>query len=194
MIIDTLLLMISTYCNFIFTAYVVGFVMFNFASIIFTDKASSRYDYDFLSRKIFPYAVLVYLLFFSVLTYYLLHHSLDTEMYRRRILGEYYFAYWIHPVLFVCMAILNFWRSKSARIMIVLIGIVATLPMEKLIIVMSLHRDYLPSPWISSKPFSYMSFAIEILVGCILAFGFYMIFLWGITKFWMKKRPHKGGL
>ena len=149
---NTLLKPLEIYCNDIFFVYLKGFVTYNACYLLFHRKFRLLNELFSLSTRIFPIAVFMYLLSFGVLTYYLLNFGLNITVHQSRIFGTYFWAYWLYPFLFVSMALVNFLRSIAMRMLLVVLGFIASVPIEKFIIVLSSHRDYLPSSWIDYRP------------------------------------------
>ncbi len=172
---STLLKALAFYCNDIFTIYVVGFVAYNFCYLLLRKTSKFINEIFLVSTRIFPIAVAIYLLFFGILTYYLLYLGSETVLYRTRILGAYYWAYWLSPFLYALMALVNFGRSIWLRLVLVVLGVIALLPMEKLLIILSVHRDYLPSSWGYQKSSDILKFCLEGVWRICFSLAIYML-------------------
>jgi len=91
-----------------------------------------------------------------------------------RMFGPYWFVYWLQPILYlISTQILWIKRVRLNRLLRFLIGLLMLISFEKLIIMItSLHRDYLPSLWITPVSIilinwtTYMGIFV-LIVGCV---------------------------
>lgn len=179
---NTLLKPLEIYCNDIFFVYLKGFVTYNACFLLFHRKFRLLNELFSLSTRIFPIAVFMYLLSFGVLTYYLLNFGLNITVHQSRIFGTYFWAYWLYPFLFVSMAFVNFLRSIAMRMLLVVLGFIASVPIEKFLIVLSSHRDYLPSSWGYVQSGYYFYFFLELFLSLVISFTIYIISFMTLQK------------
>lgn len=93
--------------------------------------------------------------------------------YLNRITGRYWFGFWIQPLLwFTITQLLRFEKAQKNILIRILFSLLLILSLERItILLVSLHRDYLPSSWTMYSDLSiYPSNLFLMLILKIMAF------------------------
>ena len=146
-----------------------GFAVYSFYFVIF--KHFTFYKKNLTLQKIEAASItLVSIagLLYSIFWIYetgsiLLGDDVDTKNnFIQRFFGPYSFSLWLHPIMYlVTTQILRIKKVANNTILRIIISFLLFLNFEKyVIIVTSLHRDYLPSSWTMYSDYSFFGYII----------------------------------
>ena len=84
-----------------------------------------------------------------LLSYLQLETDLDKAAFEQRMFGKYWLGYWLQPVFWIALTQLLWFNSIRKRLLFrMIISFFMLLSFERIVIIItSLHRDYLPSSW-----------------------------------------------
>jgi hypothetical protein len=164
------------YYQTLFGVVVCGFVFCHLAILVLGNRFKMKSTYDKLSKQVFRVCTSLYFLSFLFLFYSSYIAARTDSLSWARLFGAYWYTFWMYPIIFALMYALSFSKKLLANIFLLLLGFLAICPLGKLMILMSSHRDYLPS---SSNNLlgNYISFAIETIVYAFICTSVYVLFM-----------------
>ncbi len=157
---------------------------FGYYSIIFfilrwvLNKKDKILTFDKYACNLIVYSGIIYFLMWvsSVFLYYFnVTSPLEKEEFVRRLTGKYSFGIWLQPVFWLTITqLLRFNFFKNSIIFRILMSLSFLITFERFVIlVISIHRDYLPSSWyfgfswgelILTIPLRILEFIIVVLI------------------------------
>ena len=159
------------------------FISFGFYSILYLlmslfTKSELLKSIDDYSCKIITYSGLLFLLVWMslVVSTYLQSSAEEQSGMMNRMFGRYWFGYWLQPVLWISLT--QFFRFKTvrrSRFLRILFSFIFMVSIEQfVIIVTSLHRDYLPSSWSVYNGLNFPFTTWELILGIATKILFFL--------------------
>lgn len=174
---DLLIKILAFTINFIGTDIFTVFGFYSFLYIVFSfllRKNSKAYEFDNISCQLISFSGLVYFSCFLLSIIFILYKG-DEEKFSliNRMFGPYWFLFFLQPITYLIITqLLRFKKVKNSKIARLLLIPFYLFSYEMLVILMtSLHRDYLPSSWSINLSIS------DILVGIFIKILLYLIIL-----------------
>jgi len=159
-----------------------GFAIYSFLFIVFKRFAFYKNNHVFpkIEKAAITVVVLAGLLFAAIWFFYMGKNLLDKDRqsFVQRITGPYGFGYWLPPVLYLISSqLVRIPKIANNSILRFIIAVLLFLNFEKfVIIVTSLHRDYLPSSWTMYGDYSIFGWiAIDWIIKLIVFSSFVTI-------------------
>ena len=174
---EILLRLSHIFCADVFQIYMLGFVLYNLIFLFMRNNVHfQRIKFDSISKLIFPYLTAFYVILYLTLTIYILKHNTQSQHFHNRIFGFYWYTYWMYPIICTIMILISFFNFKFQKILLIVLGILVVLPLERIIILMSSHRDYLPSALTYGNNQG-IDITIEILLRCLFSIFIYILLM-----------------
>lgn len=132
------------------------FIAFGLYSILFLlvsifAKNPFLYKIDEESKKLISFLGIIYLVvwFIGVFVFYLESNTDEKSSMLDRMFGIYWFGFWLQPLLwFSITQFLRIKRLSNNVFLRIIFSVFLIISIERYVIVItSLHRDYLPSSW-----------------------------------------------
>lgn len=132
------------------------FIAFGLYSILFLlvsifAKNAFLYKIDEESKKLISFLGIVYLVvwFIGIFVFYLESNTVEKNSMLNRMFGKYWFGFWLQPLLwFTITQFLRIKRVSKNVFLRIIFSVFLIISIERyVIIITSLHRDYLPSSW-----------------------------------------------
>jgi hypothetical protein len=137
---------------------------------------------DESSNKIIIFSGLIYFLLWMIGMYFSFKEiNSEEEKYRllNRMFGPYWFGYWLQPVLWILITQLMWFKKiRRLKILRIVMSVILAVPFEKVVILItSLHRDYVPASHVSYFSVSVVIIGIfaYLVLYSILVTIFYLI-------------------
>lgn len=176
----------------LFSAYGLITIISVLLSLFFKNQILNKINNQ--SDRFISFIGIVYLIVWLLATIVELNISdqENKDYLLRRMFGEYWFGFWLQPILWFSMSQLLRIKSIQKNLFLKLIfSFFFILSIEKIVIVIvSFHRDYLPSSWTMSS-YSYSSnLFLELLIKIsifLISVGIFTM-LYQKIKEWKTKR------
>jgi hypothetical protein len=131
---------------------------FGYYSILFFILKWSSYkkeiilEFDNFASKLIIYIGVIYFIlwFLSVFIYYFNYaNDIEKNEFTQRLIGKYSFGIWAQPVFWLTITqLLRLKFFKNSLLFRILMSLSFLITFERFVIIItSLHRDYLPSSW-----------------------------------------------
>lgn len=163
--------------------FFIAFGLYTFAYLIISSflKNEKLDVVDETSNKIIAFAGIIFLLIWIALTLksYFESSELEKSGMIQRMFGNYWFGYWLQPILLVSLSqLLRFKRVRKQKVLRIVISILFIVSIEQYIIILtSFERDYLPSSWSFHFTITELIFGIlsKIIVFLIIVVLYYFL-------------------
>jgi molybdopterin-containing oxidoreductase family membrane subunit len=183
--------------NLIIESILFGFTVYSILQLalnfIIKNKEAIFFKIDYAATLVVRFAgILFFIILASNLGYNYINN--DSEYGRfgiiNRMFGVHWFGFWIYPIAYFGLTQLlwkkNIRESKLLRIIIV-IPILFALWIERIIIIItSLHRDYIPTSW----TYSHYGFSHNLILNCIIEIGIFGLIV-GATYLILTRSSYK---
>lgn len=153
----------------------------------FVKKDSFVHKTDGYACKLISFMGILFFLIFT-LTILMVFFGVNEEQKQsltNRMFGNYWFGFWLQPFLYVFLPqLLRFEKIRKSRIIRLVLSIFFIVSIERyVILVTSLHRDYLPSSWSMSISLWESIFGVIVKLIFFLSFiGIYYLIISQLKK------------
>jgi molybdopterin-containing oxidoreductase family membrane subunit len=146
---------------------------------IFT-KNEILLEIDKHAKKFISFVGLIFFVFWivGIFTSYFENNADEQNRMLNRIFGKYWFGFWIQPLLwFTITQILRSEKLSKNIFLRIVFSFFLIFSIEKLIIlIITFHRDYLPSSWAMYNELEF--YPSNIFLGMLLKIILFLIFTW----------------
>lgn len=134
---------------------IIGFGLYSIVFFLFRkflDKKDFLNDFDHTAVRFTIFAGIVYGILWLIgliLSYNQIDNELDKIAFNQRLIGPYWFGYWLQPLFCILLTQLLWIKSlRKSLIFRIILSLLFLLSFERIVIIItSFHRDYLPSSW-----------------------------------------------
>lgn len=172
-----LMLLIEHYIFTGFALYTICFVI----TTLFFRKNEFLKQFDASVCRVIVFAGLFYisLWLFSLIHFLSVANAEEYNSALQRMFGRYWFGFWLQAIVwFAATQLLRFKKIRAQKLLRIIIALPLLVSIERfVIIVISIHRDYLPSSW-TMFPSGWdmlFSFGHSLLFFVIITGGYFII-------------------
>lgn len=193
--IDNIILLLQIITTDFFTAFALFTIFYLLVSVFIKKPILQKIDDE--AVQFIALSGIVYFLVWiiGIFVFYAESNLEEQSVMVNRMFGRYWFGVWLQPILwFAVTQLLRFKKVRKNALLRIVFSLVLLISIEKLVILItSLHRDYLPSSWtmyndLGIYPSNYFLALLVKIIVFLLFVGIYYLVKNQITVFTNSKK------